>query len=70
LEEDVNLLDSHRIVPGEDGGKYTRYNTVTCCAKCHRKIHSGRIQIIGKHPCGGRHVVIYMEDGEEKTCWA
>ena len=31
-EKDYSVLDVHRIVPGEDGGKYTDFNTLTCCA--------------------------------------
>jgi hypothetical protein len=66
-ETDYDLLDLHRIVEGKDGGKYTNHNTVVCCSKCHRKCHSGRIEILGKHFCtSGQWVVNYIEDGEEK----
>jgi hypothetical protein len=66
-EDDYELLDAHRIVPGKDGGKYTEWNMVTACSLCHRKCHTGRIEIIGKHSCSsGKSVIIYIEDGEEK----
>ena len=66
-ETDYDLLDAHRIIPGNEGGKYTRYNTVICCSLCHRKIHAGRIKIIGKHfTTGGNFIFHYTEDGEEK----
>jgi len=67
-ENDYDLLDVHRIIPGEEGGKYTEYNTLTACANCHRKIHSGKIQILGKYPTyTGKDVLHYItEDGEEK----
>ena len=66
-EEDYELLDAHRIVPGADGGKYTDFNTLTCCANCHRKCHSGRIKVLGRHSStAGRRVLHYIEDGEEK----
>ena len=66
-ESDYNLLDVHRIVEGKNNGKYTDYNTVTTCCTCHRKIHSGRIQIVGKHySTAGRYVLHYIEDNEEK----
>lgn len=70
-EDDYELLDAHRIIPGSEGGKYTRHNTITVCAKCHRKIHADRIIILGKHfTSKGCYVLIYKEDNEEKiaTC--
>jgi hypothetical protein len=66
-ESDYSLLDVHRIIEGKNRGKYTNYNTLTCCCKCHRKIHSGRIQIVGKHySTSGRYVLHYIEDNEDK----
>lgn len=66
-ESDYSLLDVHRIIEGKNEGKYTDYNTVTCCCKCHRKIHSGRIQIVGKHySTAGRYVLHYIEDDKDK----
>lgn len=61
------LLDVHRIVPGEQGGKYTEYNTLSLCASCHRKVHAEIIKILGKHfSSSGRYLVHYIEDGVEK----
>jgi len=66
-ESDYNLLDQHRIIPGEDGGKYCTENTVSCCANCHRKIHSGRIVIHGRYySSAARWVLHFTEDDEEK----
>jgi len=68
-EDDTDLLDSHRMLPGKDGGKYNRWNALTVCATCHRKCHSGRIEIIGKYnSTSGHPVILYKENGEEK--WA
>lgn len=65
-ENNYSLLDVHRIIPGEEGGSYTDFNTVTCCANCHRKCHSGIIKIIGKHySTAGKYVLHYVENGEE-----
>ena len=65
-EDDYALLDCHRIVPGEEGGKYTDHNTLTTCANCHRKCHSGKIKILGKYfSTAGRYVLHYEENGEE-----
>ena len=66
-EEDYALLDAHRIIPGCEGGKYTRANTVTSCVKCHRKIHEGRIVILGRHyTTAGVYILHYIEDDVEK----
>ena len=42
-DDDPAVLDAHRIVPGEKGGRYTRGNIVTLCANCHRRTHAGDI---------------------------
>ena len=66
-ESDYNVLDVHRIVEGKDGGKYTDQNTVVVCACCHRKIHAGEIEVLGKfYSTAGRYVVNYRHHGEEK----
>ncbi len=66
-ENDYNLLDVHRILEGANGGTYHDRNTICCCAKCHRKIHSGRIKIHGKHlSTSSRWVVHFTEDDVEK----
>jgi hypothetical protein len=66
---DYELLDVHRIIPGEDGGKYTDWNMLTTCCLCHRKIHAGQIKIIGKHfSTSGRHVIHYINE-EGKELW-
>lgn len=44
-EAEYCVLDVHRIVPGESGGRYEQLNTVTCCSNCHRKIHDGTIKV-------------------------
>jgi 5-methylcytosine-specific restriction endonuclease McrA len=66
--DDYSVLDVHRIVPGEEGGVYSEFNTVVACSNCHRKVHAGLIKIIGKHfSTAGRYLVNYVdEDGAEK----
>ena len=67
-ENDLKLVDAHRISYGEDGGTYCDRNTVICCALCHRKIHTGRIIIEGKYfSTSGQWKVFYKEDGEDKV---
>ena len=62
------LLDVHRIVPQENGGKYTAKNSVVVCALCHRKIHAGIIEIEGKYTStAGRYFLYYKEDGVDKV---
>lgn len=68
-EDRYELLDSHRIIEGQDGGTYNWWNMLTTCALCHRKCHTGIIKILGKHKCmGGNKLEIlhYIEDGVEK----
>lgn len=60
-------LHCHRILPGEEGGKYVDKNVVVVCANCHAKIHDGQIEIVGKHfSTAGRYVLNYFENDEEK----
>ena len=63
----TGTLDTHRIIPGSEGGKYTRHNTVTVCPNHHRKIHLGEIKIVGRHlTTKGIHILHYFENDEEK----
>lgn len=60
------FLDVHRIVEGQDGGKYTDQNTVVVCRKCHQKIHEGKIEIKGQyHSTSGNLVLHFFIDGKE-----
>lgn len=66
-ENNYNVLDVHRIIPGEQNGKYTEYNSITVCCKCHRLIHSGEITIDKKYPStSGKWVIHYWHNDEEK----
>ena len=65
-EKDLNLCDTHRLTPGSEGGKYRSHNVVTACAMCHRKIHSGRIEVKGKFFSSKGWIIIFYEDGEER----
>lgn len=61
------VLDCHRIIPGENGGLYTEHNTITTCANCHRKIHAGFITIDRKYfSTNGKWMLHYWEDDIEK----
>lgn len=65
-ECDYDLLDAHRIVPGEKGGTYHPHNILVLCSNCHRKTHSGALQILGKFmSTTGRWVIRYLEEGKE-----
>lgn len=65
--DDYACLNVHRIVPGEDDGTYTDFNTVVCCANCHARIHDGQILIDRKYLCSnGRWVLHFWEHGEER----
>lgn len=65
-EDNYNVLDVHRIVEGSNGGKYKDWNTITCCAVCHRRIHANEIHSIKKYQSTGGIVINYVENNEEK----
>jgi len=65
--DDYAVLDTHRIVPGEENGIYTEFNTIVACANCHRKIHDGQIVIDRKYfSTSGKWILHFWQDGEEK----
>ena len=67
---DYNVLDCHRILEGENGGKYTDFNTLVVCATCHRKVHSGTIKILGKHSTSrGSSKIVHFIDENNKEQW-
>ena len=37
--------DTHRIVPGKDGGMYTQDNIAILCPNCHRLVHKGLLKL-------------------------
>ena len=48
-ENRMEVLDAHRMIEGQDGGKYNWHNIITLCVIHHRLIHSKKIVILGKH---------------------
>lgn len=66
-ETDSAVLDVHRIIPGANGGEYTKENSTCVCCKCHRKIHDGQI-IIDRYyqSTNGRRLLHLYDNGEEK----
>lgn len=66
-DNDPAVLDVHRILAGADGGKYTRYNSVCLCCKCHRKVHDNQIEIL-KYclSSSGQYLLHVIDNGEEK----
>lgn len=68
-EKRYKLLDVHRIVPGEQNGRYENSNCVCLCSSCHRKHHSGIICIKGWfHSTSGRLLLYINENGQEVFC--
>ena len=66
-EDDYSLLDVHRIVPGEDGGKYTYNNASVLCCRCHRLEQAGKIKVFGwVNSTAGRLLHIIDADGNEQ----
>jgi 5-methylcytosine-specific restriction endonuclease McrA len=66
-ETDASVLDAHRIVPGELGGRYTRGNVLTLCANCHRQTHSREI-ILDRIYLSTRGPVLHCWVNR-KECW-
>lgn len=65
--DDYCLLDVHRIVPGEKGGRYENLNTVSCCSNCNRKVHDGKIKVDRfYYSTKGWVLHWWSEDGEER----
>jgi len=65
-EDDYNLLDLHRIVEGANGGVYSDFNTIVCCANCHRRMHSKQIIVDRKYySTSGKWVLHYWINDEE-----
>jgi 5-methylcytosine-specific restriction endonuclease McrA len=61
------LLDVHRIVPGEDGGKYTQNNSVAICMICHGKIHRTKEIVIDRYyPSTAGYLLRIVENGVER----
>lgn len=64
-ESNYELLDAHRILPGENGGKYHDSNILVTCSNCHRRVHSGEIVVDKKYMSTKGILVHYWRDGQE-----
>lgn len=64
---DYSLLEVHRIVFGENGGKYHPHNSLTVCRNCHARIHSGELRIDKKYQgITGEYFLHYWEKDKEE----
>jgi hypothetical protein len=63
-ESDYKVLDMHRI---EEGARYSFWNTVTLCCRCHRRQQAGEIRIVEwVDSTMGRLLHWFDSDGVEK----
>ena len=64
---DYACLNCHRILPGEQNGIYTDFNTLIVCANCHNKIHDSQIVIDRKYMSTNSRgwVLHFWENNEE-----
>jgi predicted restriction endonuclease len=63
-EDNYDLLELHRIIPGGNGkgGKYTEINTVTLCSNHHKLVEKGYIKINRKYlTSNGKWVLNYID---------
>lgn len=67
--EDYELLDAHRIYEGSEGGTYNWNNVLTSCVLCHRKIHTGKIKILGQHYSTAGHWLVHYIDENSEEKW-
>jgi predicted restriction endonuclease len=66
-EADQSLLDSHRVLPGEQGGQYRWENVMPLCSNCHRRVHAGAVKVKGRYlSTGGYWLWLVEEAGEER----
>ena len=65
--DDYACLNVHRILPGEEGGIYSEFNSICTCSNHHALIHSGQIKIDRKYySSSGKWVLHYWDlDGVE-----
>ena len=61
-ESAYELLDVHRLVAGEDGGRYIRANTTVICVSCHRKVHAGKITIDGWYSSTAGYLLRWIDE--------
>jgi len=67
---DYACLHVHRIIPGEDDGIYSTFNSLVVCANHHNLIHSDDPPIVidRKYLCtNGKWLLHFWENGKE--CW-
>ena len=64
--DDKDVLENHRIVPGSEGGEYTTNgNVVVLCSCCHSKVHKGSLKIIGWFDSTAGKVLLIEKNGKE-----
>jgi len=66
-EGPYEVLEVHRIIPGSEGGKYTKLNSVSICSNCHALVTAGKIEICGWLYSTKGWLLHYIDiEGEEK----
>jgi 5-methylcytosine-specific restriction endonuclease McrA len=50
-ESRYTTLEAHRIIPGEQGGKYVVGNVIALCASCHSLVTAGEYKTLGIRSC-------------------
>ena len=63
--DDIDVLENHRIIPGSEGGVYVGSNVVTLCSCCHSKVHRGSLKIVGWFDSTAGRVLLIEKNGKE-----
>jgi HNH endonuclease len=68
-ESRYHALQCHRVVPGENGGKYRVGNVVVLCGNCHGLVTAGVVRIHSLHLSTSYPYVARVTDETGQERW-
>lgn len=64
--DNTEILENHRVIEGQHGGRYTYNNVIPCCPNCHTRIHKKQISIDRWYPSTAGYLLRWIdENGNE-----